>query len=108
MGQMRIPHLTHPLHFWKSVLFLPALVEGGIDGVEIAGVHVLLRNAECITETLIVHKLALAQVAQRIADIGIVAQTDQVVVGDTRLLLCYYHVFATKLSLIKVRKILIL
>ena len=67
----------------------------------------LLRDAERFTEALIVHDLALAQILDGIAHVGIVTQPQNIVVGDSRLLLCYYHVFATKLSLAKVRKILI-
>ena len=51
--------------------------------------------------------LALAQILDRIAHIGVVTQPQDIIVGYTSLLLCYYHVFATKLSLAKVRKILI-
>ena len=48
----------------------------------------LLRDAQGIAEALIVHDLALTQIAQGIEDVGIVTQTDQIVVGDARLLLC--------------------
>ena len=48
----------------------------------------LLCDAKGIAETLIMHDLALAQIAQGIDHIGIVAKTDQVVVGDACLLLC--------------------
>ena len=67
----------------------------------------ILRDAERVTETLIVYDFALAEIPERVTHIGIVAKTNQVVVGNACLLLCYNHLFATKLSLIKVRKILI-
>ena len=67
----------------------------------------VLRDAERVAEALIVHNLALAQEFDRVADVGIVDKTQDVVVGRTRLLLCYYHVFATKSWCVKVRKILI-
>ena len=53
------------------------------------------------------HNLALAEELNYVVYVGIVGETKNVVVSDARLLLCYYHVFATKLSLAKVRKILI-
>ena len=68
----------------------------------------LLRAAKGITEALVVHDLAFTQILDRIAHVGIVHEAQNVVVGGASLLLCYYHVFATKLSLAKVRKILIL
>ena len=53
------------------------------------------------------HDLALAEIFERLADVGVVDKADKIVVGHSRLLFCYYHVFATKLSLAKVRKFLI-
>ena len=47
------------------------------------------------------HKLALTQILDRLTHVGIVYHTQNIVVGHARLLLCYYHVFATKLSLVK-------
>ena len=81
-------------------------VVGRIDCVEIAAICTVLRNAKRIAEALIVDDFALTQKLQRIAHVGIVDQTEKIVIGDTRFLFCYYHVFATKLSLAKVRKIL--
>ncbi len=54
------------------------------------------------------HDLALAEEADDVVDVGIVRQTEDVVVGHACLLLCYYHVFATKYGFEKARKILIL
>ena len=53
------------------------------------------------------HYLALTKKFYYIIYIGVVGKAENVVVGHSRFLLCYYHVFATKLSLVKVRKILI-
>ena len=63
-------------------------VEGRVVGVEIARIHVLLSDAQGITKALIVHKLTLAQIAQGVAHVGVVAKANQVVVGDASLLLC--------------------
>ncbi len=83
-------------------------VEGRVDRVKVLGIEIILCNANGVAEALIVHELALAQEFDRLADVGVITQTQNVVVRRARLLLCYYHVFATKLSLAKVRKILIL
>ena len=76
-------------------LFLPAiLVKRGVDRVKILAVQLLLCDAEGIAEALVMHDLTRAQIFDRIANVGIVDQTQNVVVGRARLLLCYYHVFA--------------
>ena len=54
------------------------------------------------------HDLPLAKESDRVVDVGIIGEAEDVVVCHSRLLLCYYHVFATKISFAKVRKILIL
>ena len=64
----------------------------------------ILSDADAVGEALIVNYLALAEEFYRIANVGIVGEAQNVVIGRARLLLCYYHVFATKLSLAKVRK----
>ena len=53
------------------------------------------------------HHLALAEKFNNVVHIGVVGEPKNIVVGHPRLLLCYYHVFATKSSLVKVRKVLI-
>ena len=53
------------------------------------------------------HDLTRAQKFYYVVYVGVVGKTKNIIVGCARLLLCYYHVFATKLSLAKVRKILI-
>ena len=91
-----------------DLLFVAALVKRGVDRVEVFAIKLFLSDAESVSKALIVHDLTLAQVAQRITHVGVIAKANEVVVGRARLLLCYYHVFATKLSLVKARKILIL
>ena len=68
----------------------------------------VLRNAEGIAKALVMHDLALTEIFDGIAHVGIIRQTQNIVIGHARLLLCYYHVFATKSWCVKVRKILIL
>ena len=68
----------------------------------------ILRDTQGIAEALEVDDLAGSEEFDGFLYIGIVAKTENVIIGRSRLLFCYYHVFATKLSLAKVRKILIL
>ena len=85
-----------------------AEIEARIEGVEVFAVKIVLRDAYGVAKALIVNYLTLAEILYRLLDIGVVNKTQDIVVGHASLLLCYYHVFATKLSLAKVRKILIL
>ena len=73
-------------------------VEFGIAGVEILRVEMILRDAEGIGEPLVMHDLPGAEELDRLSDVGIVDEAKNVVVGRACLLLCYYHVFATTLS----------
>ena len=52
----------------------------------------ILRDADGIAEALIMDDLALAQVLDGIAHVGIVNKTEDVVVGDARLLLWCNHI----------------
>ena len=63
-------------------------VKRRVVGIKVFGVQMLLRNAQGIAETLIVYNLALAQIAKDVSYIGIVAKTNQIVIGGTRFLLC--------------------
>ena len=54
------------------------------------------------------HDLTLTQEFDYVVYVGVIRKSEYIVVGYSCLLLCYYHVFATKLSLAKVRKFLIL
>ena len=83
------------------------LIKRRIASVEILGVEVILSYADAVGEALIVHDLALAEEFYRIANVGVVGEAQNVVIGRARLLLCYYHVFATKSWFVKVRKTLI-
>ena len=84
------------------------LVVRGIVSIKVLGIQIVLRNTKGISEALIMHDLTGAKKFDWLPHIRIVAQSQNVVIRGSRLLFCYYHVFATKLSLAKVRKILIL
>ena len=69
-------------------LFVAALVKRGVDRVKVLAIKLFLSDSQGISKALIVHDLALTQVAQRIAHVRVIAQANEVVVGRTRLLFC--------------------
>ena len=68
-------------------IFNYSLIKRGIEGVEILRVKAVGGQAEGFTETLVMHDLPRAQEFDGVADIGIVAHTENVVVGGACLLL---------------------
>ena len=65
-----------------------ALVKGRVAGVEVLRVEVILRDPYAVAKSLIMHYLALTKEFYRIANVGIVGQAQNVIVGRARLLLC--------------------
>ena len=84
--------------------YLSFFIKRRIVCVEIIGIEIILRYAHSVGKSLIVHDFSRAKKFYRVAHIGVVDQAKNIVIGRASLLLCYYHVFATKLSLAKVRK----
>ena len=73
----------------SAVFHLPtALVIGRVAGVEILAIEVILGNAKRIAKPLIMHQFSLSEILDGIAHVGIVGQAQNVVIGDTCLLLC--------------------
>ena len=73
----------------SAALHLPApLIERGIADVEVLGVQVILGDAQSIPEPLVMHDLPLAEELDGLSYVGIVAEAEDVVVGDAGLLLC--------------------
>ena len=64
------------------------LVKGRIERIEILAVQMLLCNAQGIAKALVVNDLTFTQITQRISDVGIIAQANQIVIGYPCLLLC--------------------
>ena len=85
-----------------NIVFIASPVKARVNRVKILRVHRVLSHTEGVSKPLIMHQLAFAEEFEGLAYVGVVYHTEQVVVGDACLLLCYYHVFATKLSLAKV------
>ena len=73
----------------RILLFHPRTVECGVICVEVTLILAgLLRDRDSLTEALIVHYLPLAQEPYRIDYIGVVDETKDVIVGQSRFLLC--------------------
>ena len=75
-----------------------ALVKRRIECIDIFLIQRILCHVQRITETLIVNDLPLSEEFQGIAHIGIVNKAQEIVVGDSCLLLCcnriYYTIFS--------------
>lgn len=70
---------------WRSAG--SALVEGGVVGVEVLRVQIVLYDAKRVAETLEMRDFPRAQEAYRVAHVRVVGEAEDVVVGQTRLLL---------------------
>ena len=77
------------------------LIKAWITSIEIGLRRNFLRPAKRFSEALVVDDFTLAKEFYRIAHIWIVNKSKQVVIGHAGLLLCYYHVFATKIKVCK-------
>ena len=63
-------------------------VERRVERVEVAAVQSVLQYAQTFAESLVMNKLAFAQEFDRVAHVGIVREAENVIVGQTRFLLC--------------------
>ena len=76
----------------SSVLLAVLPIECRIVGIEVLRVQIVLGDAEGIGKPLVMHDLPLTQEFDGLLHIGIVAETENVVVGDTRFLLWCNHI----------------
>ena len=74
------------------------LIKGRIEGVEVLFVQLILGNAQTFAETLIVDDLTFTQELDGLTDIGIIDQTQDIVVSSARLLFCCTSVCANFLD----------
>ena len=65
-----------------------SLVEAGIDEVDILLVHAVLRQPQALAEALEVDHLPGPEELDDVVDVRVVTQAQDVVIGDTGLLLC--------------------
>lgn len=70
-------------------------VERRVERVEVAAVQSVLQYAQTFAESLVMNKLAFAQEFDRVAHVGIVREAENVIVGQTRFLLCCNHIRTT-------------
>ena len=74
------------------------LVKRGIGHIEILWIEIFLRFSYGIAKALVVNYLTLTEELDGVSNVGIVHKAKNIVIGGSCLLLCYYHVFATTLS----------
>ena len=73
------------------------LVEGGIIHIIILLVAgFVLADAECFTETLVMHDLSCAKELDHVAYVGIVGKAKDVVISDSCFLFCYELIRRTR------------
>ena len=84
--------LAHPWLIAAAARLLPiaspfaaAFVKAGVAGIEVLVVQIIGRNSKPFAEPLVMHDFTGPQEFQRIADIGIINEAQQVVVGSTGL-----------------------
>lgn len=71
-----------------AVFFAIILIEFRVICVIVFGIHIVLCDAQSVSETLIMRDFSLTQKFNRITHIGVIHKTQDVVIGDARLLLC--------------------
>ena len=62
------------------------LIKRRVHGIEVRAVHLFKRKPDPLTEALIVYDLALSQESDNVVYVGVVAQTQDVVLGHSGLL----------------------
>jgi len=72
----------------SSFLLTAPDIECGVECVVVFTVEMILRDAERFTEALEVDNFALSQEFDRVADVRVIDQAEQVIIGLARLLLC--------------------
>ena len=74
--------------FSGSLLFLEAFdIVARIEGIEVPAVELIGQQPQVLAEALIMDDLARSEKADRILDVGIVAEAQDIVIGRARLLL---------------------
>lgn len=77
-------------HLLANVLFLFGPdVDGWVVGIVVLGIQIILHNAQRVSEPLKMHDFSFSQEFERLANIRVVDQAEQVVVGCSGFLLWY-------------------
>lgn len=66
-----------------------------VEGVEVLGVQMILNDSQTFAKPLEVHHFSLAQESDGIADLRVLDQAEDVVIGGAGFLLCCNHVRTT-------------
>ena len=83
--------MPSPLCFMLSSAPLPpSAVEGRVKEVDVLLIHAILGQAQTFSEPLKMHDLAGPQELDDVVDIGVVAEPQNVIVGDAGFLLRRY------------------
>ena len=64
-----------------------SLVEAGVKGVEVFGVEHILNHSLCFAEALEVDNLAFTQELDGVADVGVIGEAQDIIIGDSCFLL---------------------
>lgn len=70
------------------MLCLGLFIKRRVESIEILGVQLICNDTKTFTKTLIMNNFAFTQKLDRIADIGVVCKTQDIVIGAARFLLC--------------------
>lgn len=84
------------LFYTKS--FLIYFIKGGVPTIEVLCIGIVLCDSDCFTETLIVCQFPLPQELNGIANIRVINQTQNIIIGNPRFLLCCNFVKTTGLK----------
>ena len=69
------------------ILFEALFVEGRVEGVEVPAVELICQQSQILAEALIVYYLSRSEKAYRVYHVGVVAVSQDVVIGRASLLL---------------------
>ena len=83
-----VPGNEGTVSFFNSISGYCSFIKRRVEGVEILRVQPVGGQAERFTETLVMHNLPCTQEFDRVADIRVIAHTQNVVIGGARFLFC--------------------
>ena len=69
------------------IIFEALFVEGRVEGVEVPAVELIRQQSQILAEALIVYYLSRSEEAYRVYHVGVVAVSQDVVIGRASLLL---------------------
>lgn len=86
---------AHPLsdgHFVYKLLFASTVwVNGRVTGIEVLGIEMFLNNAKCFAKALEVNNFSCTKETNRVSNLVVFDDTENVVVDSSCFLLCCKH-----------------